>query len=187
MARRSIKTLAGLHRVCDASRRSAARLYARRYILEPALVRNLARFEELKHIEDPGARFEAFRQIPALEFDLEAVHSNLTPTQRTSLAQQDRAKHPRIQLAADGTNLETIVAELLAQDADPWRLKAKQYWPKLIECLSQMGLAPSSVRDPKCPTYERIQYFVGGKRRYLTMGHFANLVSKTRGRLRTLH
>src|SRR5208282_1421315 len=98
MPRRSIRSIAGLQRACNASNRRSARLYKKPYILKDALSRHLARFDELDRIADPADRFEAFRHIPAFEYDLEGVHASLTPRQRQSLAQQDRAKHPRVRL-----------------------------------------------------------------------------------------
>lgn len=180
MAKRPIRTVAGIERASRANQRRAARYCERPYVLQAALARNLARFDALERIADPSARFEAFRQIPALEFDLDAVWSGFSEAERKSLAQQDRARHPRAHLTRDGSGLETLIGDLLKHEGDPWKLKAKQYWPQLLDRLRAMGLNPSQAPDPKYPDRERIEYRHAAGRRHLTIGQFLNLVSKVR-------
>lgn len=179
MLRRSIRTIAGLQRACNDSNRRSARLYKRPYILRDALTRHLARFDELDRIADPADRLEAFRHIPAFEYDLEGVNASLTADQRRSLAQQDRAKHPRVHLDKDGLTLESLVLDVVRQLQNPWQLKAKQYWQPLIDRLRQLQLKPKLMPDPDRPWNERLEYGAGN-RRSLTRRHFENIVSKVR-------
>jgi hypothetical protein len=181
MAKRRIRTIADLQRALDLANRRSARLYGRPYVLGPALTRNLARFNVLQTIDDAAARFEAFRQIPALEADLKDVWSGLSASERESLAQQDRARHPRIRLTPDGLNLEAIIRDLVKAQSDPWKPKAKQYWLMLIDRLSQMGFKPSSpLGGSRRPLREQIHYSVDGKTRPLSEGQFGNLLSDVR-------
>jgi hypothetical protein len=183
MGKKPIKSVAGLQRAWNAENKKAARLYKRPYILLPALARHLDQFKELEQLEDVAARYQAFRRLPALESVLAAVNGSLTPKQRESLAQQDRARRPRVRLTDDGRTLETIVFALLSGTDDPWRHKAKQYWSLMIDRLHQLGLNPTSITDPDDPSVEKLQYGFGDKRRSLTLGQFENIVSKVRGRL----
>jgi hypothetical protein len=188
MPRRSIRTFAGLQRACSASNRRFERLYERSYIAKPALTRYLKRFNELDRIEDPVDRFQAFRLIPAFEYDLEAVNASLTADQRQSLAQQDRAKHPRVHLDKDGLTLESLVLDVVRQVQNPWQLKAKQYWQPLIDRLRQLQLNPQFMPDPDRPLSEKLEYDGTRKRRSLTRRQFENIVSRVRRSLsRTSH
>ena len=183
MRQRSIRTIAGLQRACNASNRRSARLYKRPYILQPALIRHLAQFDRLDRIVDPAARFQAFRIIPALEYDLEAVDATLTADQHESLAQRDRAMRPRNRLTEDGQTLETIIFNLLNQATDPWRQKAKQYWLPVFYRLRLLGLNPTFMTDPVRGSEEWLEYDGrSGARRSLTRGQFENIVSKVRRR-----
>jgi hypothetical protein len=184
MARKSIKTIAGLERAWNATNRRNAHFYKRLYILQPALARHLERLEYLEQIDDADTRYQVFRHLPSLEFELETVNGNLTPQQRESLAQQDRASRPRIRLTEDGHTLEMIIFELLTQVEDPWRKKAKQYWQPMVDRLGQLGLNPSLLPDPAHPSNEIIEYDSGDKRRSLTSGQFENIVSRVRRRSR---
>jgi hypothetical protein len=67
-----------VRRACDAQRNQMGRLYSRPYILNPALERHLARFDEL--YRTPPLVSRSFGGFPALEYDLEAVHSALGPS-----------------------------------------------------------------------------------------------------------
>lgn len=187
MMKRRIRTLAGLRRASRAFHGRLRKHYERPYVLQPALARNLARFDVLQSIEDPATRFEAFRQIPALEFDLEAVWSDLTGEERESLAQQDRASHPRVALTSKGETLRDIIRGLLLERSAERQLKAKQYWPLMLERLAGLGLTPFVTPHPAHPDRERIQYFIGTKRRFLTIGQFVNIVSEIRRRSRTFN
>jgi hypothetical protein len=188
MGKRPIKSIAGLQRALNAENRKAARLYKRPYILRPALARHRDQFEQLELIEDAAARYQAFRRLPALEFELSAVNASLTPKQRESLAQQDRATRPRVRLTHDGQTLKTIIFDILTESQDPWRQKAKQYWLPMIDRLRQLGCNPTSTPDPSNPANEKLEYDCVGGRRSLTPGQFANIVSKVRQALsRTLN
>jgi hypothetical protein len=183
MVKKSIKTLAGLQRAWNARNRELAPLYKRLYILQPALSRHLDKFEQLEQIEDAAARYQAFRCLPALEFDLAAVNASLSPKERESLAQRDRATRPRVRLTDDGQTLKTIISYILAESQDPWRQKAKQYWLPVIDRLRLLGLNPTLTTDPSNPFNERLEYDCAGGRRSLTPGQFANIVSEIRRRL----
>jgi hypothetical protein len=185
MKKRAIRTIAGLQRVWDAHTKRFGRLYRQPYILAPALARNLARFDELERIADPGERFIAFRHIPPLEYDLKAEYDGLTPEHRRSLAQQGRARHRRTILTEDGLRLPEIIFNLLQSEKDPWALKAKQYWGLLIDRLRANGLNPTVV--PQGLAGEKLEYEAGGKRRSLSSGQFHNLISRERKRLSRLN
>jgi hypothetical protein len=183
MGKKPIKSIAGLQRALNAENKKAALLYRRPYILLPALARHLDQFKELEQIEDVAARYQAFRRLPALESELAAVNGSLTPKQRESLAQQDRARRPRVRLTDDGQTLETIIFALLNGTEDPWRQKAKQYWSLVIDRLHQLGLNPTSITDPDNPSIETLEYGFGDKHRSLKLRQFENIVSKARGRI----
>jgi hypothetical protein len=182
MGRRSIKTIAGLQRAWDARNTRFARLYKRPYILHPALARHLERFDRLEQINDADARYQEFRKLPSLESELETVDGGLTPKQRESLAQQDRAMRPRARLTEDGQTLESVVSALLNRVDDPRRRKAKEYWIPMVERLRQLGLNPTLVPDPSHLPAEKLEYDGGDGRRSLSLGHFENMVSKARKR-----
>ena len=132
---------------------------------------------------DAAARYQAFRRLPALEFELAAVNGSLSPKQRESLAQRDRATRPRVRLTDDGQTLKTIISDILAESQDPWRQKAKQYWLPVIDRLRLLGLNPTLTTDPSNPFNEKLEYDCVGGRRSLTPGQFANIVSEIRRRL----
>lgn len=180
MAKRRTRTIAGLQRAWNARSRRGASLYNRPYVLRPALVRHLDRYEHLKQIGDDAERYRAFRLVPALEYDLEAIDRSLTADERVSLAQRDRATRPRIRLTKDRHTLETIIFQLLNELEDPWQKKAKQYWFLVIERLKTLGLNPTRIIDPAQPSNEWLEYDGGGGRRSLRQGHFQNLVSAAR-------
>jgi hypothetical protein len=182
MKKRPVRTVKGLQRACNAQSGRMATLYRRPYVLEPALARHMARFEALNEIEDSDARFEAFRRLPSLEFDLNAVYAGITPKQRNSLAQRDRARHPRVRVAPDGRKLEAIVLDILRNAKDPGKRKAKEYWDDLVDRLEELSLKPVSTFDPADPSIDRLEYGVD-KRRSLTLRHFENVVSKVRRRM----
>jgi hypothetical protein len=86
--KRKVRTLAGLQRAYNATNNRLGRFYTQPYILQPALLQHLARLDELNQIDDPVARFQAFRLVPSLEYQLETVHSALSPERRKSFAQR---------------------------------------------------------------------------------------------------
>ena len=180
MRKKPIKSIAGLQRAWNAENRKAARLYKRPYILRPALARHRDQIEQLEQIEDAAARYQAFRRLPALEFELSAVNASLTPKQRKSLAQQDRATRPRVCLTDDGQTLKTIIFDILIESQDPWRQKAKQYWLPVIDHLRQLGRNPRLTPDSSNPANEKLEYDCVGGRRSLRPGQFANIVSNVR-------
>jgi hypothetical protein len=188
MRKKPIKSIAGLQRAWNAENRKSGRLYRRPYILRPALARHLEQFEQLDQISDPAARYQAFRRLPALESELAAVYAGLTPKQRESLAQQDRAAHPRVRLTDDGQTLKTIIFDILTESQDPWQQKAKEYWLPMFDRLRQLGRNPTLTPDPSNPANEKLEYDCLGGRRSLRPGQFANIVSKVRRLLsRTLN
>jgi len=184
---RAIKTIASLQRVIDANNKRLSRFYNQYYVLKPALARNLARFDELNRIEDPNERFEQFRLIPALEYDLDAVDTGLTSSQRTSFAQQDRAIHPRVRLTADGLTLMGLTREVVVDPGHPRTFKAKQYWTPFVESLERHGLNPIVRSDSVRPWVECVEYDACGSRRRLGRRQFENIVSKIRRALLRLN
>jgi hypothetical protein len=177
---RSIKTIAGLQRAWNAKNRRDARLYKRPYILGRALDRHLPRFGLLGSTADAAERYQLFLSIPSLESDMDAVGAGFTADQRKSLAQQDRAKHPRMFLTADRVTLRAIIFDMLRQFDDPWRLRAKQYWMLFISRLRDLGLNPVLATAPRATMSEMVQYTAGDRRRSLTFRQFENIVSKVR-------
>jgi hypothetical protein len=118
--------------------------------------------------------------VPSLEFELTAVDSALTPKQRQSLAQRDRATRPLGRLTEDGQTLETIIVALLNQVNDHWRQTAKQYWLPVFDRLRQLGLNPTLMTDPTRPFYQKLEYDRGGGRRSLTPSLRLRLVEERR-------
>jgi hypothetical protein len=180
---KSIKTLAGLQRAWNASNKQAACFYKRPYILAPALARHIQRLDCLEQIDDAAARYQAFRLIPSLESELQAIDSSLLTEERLSLAQRHRAMRPRVRLTSAGHTLEGIIYDLLNRMEDPWRQKAKQYWHPLSDRLRELGLNPSMHPYPADPSNERLRYDRGGKYRWLTPRQFENIVCRVRRRL----
>jgi hypothetical protein len=180
MSRRLIKSIAGLQRAWKANNRRTAALYKRPYILRPALAKHFDEFERLDQIDDDVKRYQAFRSLPALEFELEAIYAGLTPRQLKSLAQQDRAKRPRVHLTRNGHTLQTIIVEILMRVEDPWRQKAKQYWRPMVDRLQELGLNPVVRPDTVHQPNETLEYGYEGMRRSLTPRQFENIVSKVR-------
>ena len=183
MKAKTIRTIAGLQRFYNANNRRTKKYYARPYILKPALERYLEHFESFKTIGDDIERHEAFRRLPSLKSEMESINGSLTPEERESLAQRDRAMHPRVRLTVDGQTLEALVFGILTRADDPWRKKAKEYWRPMIDRLRQLRLNPTLIPNPGHPLNERLEYDCGGKRRSLTPGQFENIVSKVRRRL----
>jgi hypothetical protein len=184
---RAIKTIAGLQRVIDANNKRLSRFYDQDYVLAPALARNLARFDELNRIEDPSERFAQFRLIPALEYDLDAVDVGLTPSQRTSFAQQARARHPRTRLNRNGLTIMSLIREVVLKPQNPKNFKAKQYWKPFLESLARHDLNPKVRSDLVRPWIECVEYDACGSRRRLGRRQFENIVSKIRRALLRLN
>lgn len=183
MGKKLIKSIAGLQRAWNTENRKAARLYRRPYILRPALARHCDQLAQLQRIEDGAARYLAFRRLPALEYELQAVNESLSAEQRESLAQRDRATRSRVRLTDDGQTLKSIISYIVAESQGPWRLKAKQYWLPVMDRLRLLGLNPTLTTDLSNPFNERLEYDCAGGRRSLTAGQFANIVSEIRRRL----
>lgn len=175
-----IRTIAGLQRTLDANNRRMAVLYRRPYILEKAVATYAARFEQLVEIQDDAARFSAFRALPALEADLDAIDKDLTPKSRLSLAQQDRAKHHRAILTESGERIEDIIFAVLEEDPAFAQKKAQQFFIPVFNRLEKLGLQPLRVTDPDKPGRERIEYQFGQVRRSLSQGQLANYISRWR-------
>ena len=175
---RVVRSIAGLQRLWDAHNNRYAHLYGRRYIVAPAAADYAQRFHGLKDIEDDQARLEAFRRIPSIEADLERIDGSLSPKDRLSLAQQDRARHPRQHVGPKGQSLESIVLEVLSQFANPWKLKAKQFWQPFIDHLQKLGLDPKVCADGD-PPLETVHYGPTRKRT-LSRGQFENIVGRAR-------
>jgi hypothetical protein len=176
---RVVRSIAGLQRLWDAHNNRYAHLYGRRYILAPAAADYAQRFHGLEDIEDDQARFEAFRRIPSIETDLEAIDRSLSPKDRLSLAQQDRARHSRQRVGPKGQSLESVALEVLSQSANPWKLKAKQFWQPFIDHLRKLGLDPIVIFDAEDPSLETIHYGPARKRT-LSRGQFENIVGRAR-------
>jgi hypothetical protein len=189
MAKRRIRTIAGLQRSLNAHNRLMAAHYRRRYVFDKAIAIYATRLDQLAEIDDEAEHFLAFRNLPAFEADLDAIYRDMPPETRLSRSQQDRAKHPRAVLTKTGDRIEDVVRTLLEGNGDPWRKKAKQFWQPLLVRLRQLGLKPSVIRHPGRPARERIEYQFGAKRRSLSEGQLANIISKLRRhpRPRTLH
>jgi hypothetical protein len=184
MAKKRIKSIAGLQRAWNAHNKRFANLSRRQYILRPALSRHLARLDSLTTIGNDDARYQAFRCLPSLDFELQEFDAGLSPKQRISLAQQDRAKRIRIRLTADGETLETVIHKVLADVENPWQHPAKHFWLLTADYLLKLGLKPTTVMDSVDPSKEKLEYECdGGRRRSLTMGQFENRVSEVRRRL----
>jgi hypothetical protein len=176
----SVRTIAGLQRAWNSRNRRMAKLYRQPYILQPALAPYREAYERLETIEDASERYQAFRRAPSLEHKLERINAGLSRQHRFSLAQQDRAMHPRVRLTKDGQTAETIIFELLHRLEDPWRQKAKEYWRPMIDRLRQLGLNPTVLPSPARPSNERLEYDCGERRQSLTLGRFQNIVSRVR-------
>jgi hypothetical protein len=179
MKNRVVCTVAGLQRVWAARNNRFKPLYKRSYILEPAAARHSLHFRALEEIADKSERLEAFRRIPSFEADLEAADASLSAEQRLSLAQQDRARHPRLRLGPEGRTLDHIIREFLGTFANPWDLRAKEFWRPFIDELKRLGLDPVVVRNSRDSSLEVVRYGCT-KKRTLSQGQFANLLSKVR-------
>ena len=155
-----------------------AKLYKQPYIFNPALACHLAKFERLESISDPIERFEVFRRVPALEYELDIIDKRLTPQQRTSLAQQDRAQKLRSRVTPDGASLEQLIVNVLEKDS--WAKKAKEYWAPFIKYLEALGLAPVPGYSSRIPSREQLSYGLTGRRRRLSLRQFENHVSSIR-------
>jgi hypothetical protein len=178
--RRRIRTLAGLQRAFNAKNKRLNRFYGQPYILGPALARNLARYDELNRLDNPSDRFKAFRLIPALEYDLDAINATLTRKERTSFAQRYRARYTRVRLTKDGATITDLVREVVLDPRNPEGFKAKEYWAPFVESLGRRGLNPTFANDPVSPQMECVEYDARGARRRLGRRQFENIVSKIR-------
>jgi hypothetical protein len=187
MGKRRIRTIAGLQRTFNARNKQSAKLYLRPHLLRPALERHLDRLNEVQQIEDAAVRFEAFRRLPALEYELEIINAGLAPRERLSRAQRDRAARPRVRLTENGATMKMVIFDLVRQDGGKRQRKAKEYWLPLCSRLRELGLNPRLTTDRRRPAREILEYEHRGKRRSLTLAQFANIVSSVRRRLATVH
>lgn len=177
MKTKSIRTIAGLQRLYDARNRRAGKLYEQPYIFRPALSRYLKHFDFLNTITDERERYQAFRHASSLEHELETVNASLSPQQRVSFAQQDRARNLRSRVTTDGVLLKQLITNVL--QADPCGKKAKQYWIPFKHYLETMGLTPV-LTSSSCDPSERLEYGLPGRRRHLSLRQFENYVSQIR-------
>jgi hypothetical protein len=180
---KAIRTIAGLQRLHDARNRRAAKFYRRPYVLEPALARYLEHFERLNSISDESARYEAFCHAPSLEYELETFDASISPQQRISLAQQDRARKLRSRVTEDGTHLEQLIATVLEMDTS--EKKAKQYWLPFTNYLRAIDLAPVLKYSPQARSGEQLEYGLGGRRLLISLRQFENIVSRVRRKRRS--
>jgi hypothetical protein len=176
---RKIRTVKGVARKAAALHRRTAKLYKRPYVLKPALQRHLEQFNDLKAISDPAERYQAFRRIPSLEYEMLIDDAALAPKRRQTMAQQARARGPRLRVTSGGMTIRAIVFDLLKQVDDPWQKRAKEFWRPFMKSLERHGLKPvlTTVRDP---AKERIEYRSGEARRFISRGQFENVVSQVR-------
>jgi hypothetical protein len=180
MARRKIRTIADLQRAVRTDNRRRRIILRRSYLVGRALALNQQQFDALESLEDPLEKHAAFKAIPTLEYHLEAAYSKLTPTQRRSLAQQDRAKQPRSRLDDSGTTIKSIVFDLLQRPDQVTTLPAKTYFLQLIEALDERGLHPKVIVSASDSAREKVEYDFQCGRRQLTLGQFFNIVSDVR-------
>jgi hypothetical protein len=88
-------------------------------------------------------------------------------------SQSRRASRPRGKLA-DGRTLNQVIAEL-ALSPEHRDETALELWPHLYAELDRLTLNPEERRDPNAYTYD-----YRDRRKTITFGQFANVVSKSR-------
>jgi hypothetical protein len=111
-------------------------------------------------------------------------HSLAAPMYQAGLnhkeAQRLRACKPRGRVGEDGRNMEQIV-HTLANRPEHRDETARELWPHLFAELEELGVSPSEIDHidfrKRCYTYE-----FKNRQKKITVGQFANLVSRARKR-----
>jgi len=114
---------------------------------------------------------DAWRLVGEAMFPLPA-----RPSPRISYAQSERAKKPRGKITDDGKTIGQAIEKLAK-----WRNDgARELWPHLFALLSENGLNPVEIEDPRNPrkTTYVYDFMDGRKRKEMCFGRFANIVSK---------
>jgi hypothetical protein len=93
-------------------------------------------------------------------------------------AQQKRARKPRGKVGDDGSTMEQIVQEL-ARAPERRDDTARELWPHFFSKLGELQLDPSDKGGPE-PRKRYYTYDFKDKRKRVTFGRFANLVTKAR-------
>jgi hypothetical protein len=129
-------------------------------------------------LEDPPAsrdKDDAWRYVSAA-----TMAPVVTMGLRHQEAQRQRAQRSRVKVTEDGQTVRQVVEEL-ARKPEHQQDSAPQLWRHFFAKLDQLGLDPSEVTCPD-PAKTYYQYFYRDKRRKMTYGRFANLVSALRTR-----
>lgn len=157
-------------------KKSLDKLLGRSYVAELAAKRQQAKIQRLREIVDDQVRLNSLRQMMSFESELENADAELAP-RRLQLAQQARARRPRVRVTADGRTMRDIISAV-ALRSDLLREPAKGLWPAFKKELSLLNLAPKeeSSSDHKVA----YRYIVNGQQRRITEGQFHNVVSKVR-------
>jgi hypothetical protein len=173
----TIEQLNQYHQVFwSARKKSLDKLVRRSYVAELAAKRQEAKIQGLREVVDERVRLNRLRRMTSFESELENADLELAP-RRLQLAQQARARRPRVRVTADGRTMRDIISAV-ALRPDLLREPAKGLWPVFKTELCLLNLAPTeeSSRDHKVACH----YIVDGQQRRITEGQFHNVVSKVR-------
>lgn len=138
-----------------------------------------ARFVKLAMTE--AVRIERIRNQKSFESELMNVAEEYGSLALVE-AQRRRARRPRGKVTVDGRTLNQIV-EMLVSKSEHRTLTAPELWPHFFAELDKLDLDPKEIKAANQKKSE-YSYEFNGKKRSITYGRFANLVSKYRQKSR---
>jgi hypothetical protein len=155
-------------------------------LVKPHLVAIASRRESKKahfvHLARSEAdRIERIRNQQPYECELESAAEEvaLLPVVR---AQRCRAKKPRGKVTEEGRTLGQVI-ELLVSKPEYGDSSASELWTHFYAELDRLDLEPKDKNQGKL-NKSSYSYEFGGKRKIISYGRFANLVSKYRKKSR---
>jgi hypothetical protein len=154
--------------------------------IEPYLLKIVAKREAEKarsvHLAmNEATRIERIRNQKPFESELEIVADEFASLPIVE-AQRQRAKKPRGKVTHEGITLDQVI-EMLVCKPEYRNFSAPELWPHLFSELEDLELDPTDINstDPKKSAYS---YDFKSKRKAITYGRFANLISKYRKKSR---
>lgn len=171
-----IRSISGYRRAWARHNKRMAQLRQRPYVFGPAVEEYVAVCRGLDAISDPNKHRNAFRNLLPLEFYLSKIDASFTQEERTSYAQQDRARKPRV-LVANNQTMAQLIAEFGLRLENENKL-VKALFIDFFKELSALETAPILINEQSVITYEDAL----GIRRALSNKTFANTLSSVRSK-----
>ena len=135
-----------------------------------------ARFAHLATSE--AIRIERIRNQKPFEVEWESAAEDVASLPYIN-AQRRRARRPRGKVTDDGETLNQVIEALVSKPEYRF-LSTPELWPHFSSELDRLGLDPTETVHPSNQRKSAYAYDFNDKRKRITYGRFANLVSKYR-------